>query len=135
MLARHILISCMLSMWKPCTVGLTCNGSNVSLHSKWDLFLYACFLLFPELFFFHNPSWLQQRLKQKVFLFFYLFPHICGFLVNQRLQLYQELIKDFTQICCRPAHGLHMQWTFMESICLEKKVSILDSYWPSSGPC
>lgn len=130
MLARHSLISCMLSLWKLCTMGLTCNGSLFMVHGIFSCMLASCFFLSDFSFIIlpdYNKDW--NKKFSFSFLFFYLFPHICGFLVNQLLQLYQELVKDFTQFCCWPAHGLHMQWTSVESICLEKKLA----YWTLTG--
>lgn len=119
------------SVCENCTLGSTSSGPNVCLQGKWDLFLCAYCLLSPELFFIILPDYNKAWNKNfpSVFLLFDLFPHICGFLVNQLPQLYQELIKDFTQFCCCSTHGLHMWWSFMESICLEKHLE----HWTHTG--
>lgn len=86
---------------------------------------FVCLLtLFPELFFFPNPPWLQGLQQNLPSVLYFLFSHICGFLVNQLPKLYQELVKDFTYFCCWPTHGLHMQWNFMGSVCLEESWNI-----------
>ena len=106
-IARHSLISWMLYMQKICVLELTlCSGSTLILMVNG---IFPCWL--TSYFFLNNFYFLilpDYKAWDKVFpsVLYFLFLHICGFLVNQLPQVYWEFIKDFAQFCCWPTHGL-----------------------------